>query len=204
LRSLNRYRDFLLGEHVAAKNRKDDFNESRMVRQLSKRRCTQLGADIKKVEKKMREVIQQSERLKKDYELLVTIPGVSFVTACTILAEMGELRRFGRARQLTAFAGVSPRNYESGTSVRGGTHLCKSGSPRVRQALYMASLTAARMAGPLKDDYNRLVNAGKERMVALGAVMRKLLVLMRAILISDRPYDKNHQRSGKPCGKLAA
>ena len=58
-------------------------------------------------------------QLKQDYKLLVSIPGVAFVTAAVILAEMGDLRRFGRARQATAFAGVTPRQSASGTSVAG-------------------------------------------------------------------------------------
>jgi transposase len=60
--------------------------------------------------------------------------------APTILAEIGDLRRFGRARQLTAYAGVSPRVVQSGTSVRGKTRMCKRGDKRVRQALYLSAM----------------------------------------------------------------
>lgn len=204
LRKLSRYRDFLVAEQVAAGNREDVLESDKTVRQMAKRRAAQYERDIKKIEKTMREHIEKSAELKRNYDLMTSIPGVGFVTACVAMAELGDLRRFARARQLTAFAGVCPSEYDSGDSVHKAPRMSKCGNARSRQALYMAALTASRMAGPLKDDYMRMIGAGKARKAALGMVMRKLLVLMRALLISGKPYDKNFRAGGKPCGKLAA
>lgn len=204
LRKLNRYRDFLIAEQVAAGNRQDELDKNKELRQIAKRRAAQLERDIKKIEKILREHIEKSDDLKQAHDLMTSIPGVGFVTSCTILAELGDLQRFERARQMTAFAGVCPSEHESGSSIHKKTRMSKSGNTRSRQALYMASLSASRMDGPLKDDYTRLIKSGKAPKAALGAVMRKLLILMRAILISRKPYDKNFRNGGKPCGKLAA
>ena len=200
LRKLSRYRDFLVAEQTAASNREDVLESDKTVRQMAKRRAAQYERDIKKIEKAMREHIGKSPDLKRDYDLLTSIPGVGFVTACVMLAELGDLRRFGRARQLTAFAGLCPSEYDSGDSVHKAPRMSKCGNARARQALYMAALTASRMAGPLKDDYTRMIGVGKARKAALGMVMRKLLVLMRAVLKSAKPYDKNFRAGGKPCG----
>ncbi len=204
LREMNRFRDFLVAQKVAEENRMDDVSQCKEVQKIAKRRKVQIEHDIKKIEAEMKAHVKSFDSLKRDVQLLVTIPGIGFLSACTSMAELGDLRRFNRARQVTAFAGMCPSEYESGSSVHGKTRLSKSGNTRVRQALYMSAMTAARMEGPLCDDYNRKLREGKERMVAMGMVMRKLLVLMRAILISGLPYDKNHHSGGKPCGKLAA
>ncbi len=204
LRKLSRYRDFLIAEQVAAGNREDVLESDKTIRQMAKRRSAQYERDIKTIEKAMREHVGKSANLKRDYDLMTSIPGVGFVTACTVLAELGDLRRFERARQLTAFAGLCPSEYDSGKSVHKQTRMSKCGNTRSRQALYMAALSASRMAGPLKDDYMRMVASGKAGKAALGMVMRKLLVFMRALLIAGKPYDKNFRAGGKPCGKLAA
>ena len=197
LRELSRYRDALVEEKVAESNREEQAPQSKLVRKLQAQREKQRARDIKKVEEEMKQVIESAPQLKKDLDLWVSIPGVGFLTAAVILAEMGDLRRFTRARQATAFAGVSPRKVESGTSANGQPHLCKQGSPRVRQALYMAAMASVRKKSQLQESYFRLIEHGKEPMVALGAVMRKLIVVMRAISISETPFNPG----GKPCGK---
>lgn len=190
LRELSRFRDSLIAEKTAEINRQGQWAESKLVRRLQAQRKRQLESAIAKVEVEMKKLIAETPRLKKDFALLVTIPGVAFVTAAVILAEMGDLRRFARSRQVTAFAGVTPRKVSSGTSVNGKPRLCKKGNPRVRQALYMAALTAVKPKTQLRTTYERLLQNGKVPMVALGAIMRKLLCIMRAVLISGTPFKK--------------
>jgi len=188
LRELSRYRDALVGERVAESNRKEQRMQSKCVCVLRDRRERQRKRDIAKVEAEMKRVIETTPHLKKDFELLVTIPGVAFITAAVILAEMGDLRRFARARQATAFAGVSPRETTSGTSVNGQPHLCKKGSARVRQALYLAAMAAVRGKNQLRHTYEELLQHEKVPMVALGAIMRKLITIMRAMLLSETTF----------------
>lgn len=198
LQALSRWRDALVGEKIALGNRAAEGTVSKFVRQLEAKRLRLLKADIERTEAEMKKVVNSSPKLKHDVELLCTIYGVAFVTATTIISELGDLRRFDRARKLTAFAGVSPRMYKSGTSVNGRTRMCKKGNPRVRSALYMSALTAIRGNSDLKRTYTRLLNDGKEPMAALGAIMRKLLCIMRIMLIKERPYEpdwKLHENS---------
>jgi len=188
LRDLSRYRDALVAEKVAEGNREEQHPQAKLVRALQARREQQRNRAIAQVEAEMKRVIQNTPHLKKDFDLLVTIPGVAFITAAVILAEMGDLRRFARARQATAFAGVTPRKTSSGTSVNGRPRLCKKGNPRVRQALYLAAMTAIRTKMPLRQTYEALIRRGKVPMVALGAIMRKLVTIMRAIVISETSF----------------
>lgn len=189
LRELSRYRDVLIAEKVADGNRREQSFQNKLVRTLHNRRERQCQRDIEKVEAEMEHVIMSTPHLKKDFELLISIPGVGFVTAAVILAEMGDLRRFARARQASAFAGVSPRQNTSGTSVNGRPHMCKKGNPRVRQALYMAAMAAIKWNPVLRRVYQRLLSQGKQPMVAIAAIMRKLITIMRAMLLSEIPFE---------------
>lgn len=197
LRELSRYRDTLVAERVAAQNRAGEPQSSRVVQTLQHKRLRLIAADIKRVEAEMKRVVNASPTLRNDLALLTTIYGVGFIIAVTVLSELGDLRRFHRARQLTAFVGVSPRIIQSGASVTRKTHMCKQGNAHVRQALYLAAVTATRGQSDLQCLYEKLVQEGKPHRVALGALMRKILVLMRAMLLTGQPYDPNHNTRGK-------
>ncbi len=188
LRSLSRYRETLVRQRTALKNQMHKTNACAYVVKDQKKRLRQLNRGIEGVEKEMKALVDEHSALKGDVELLISIYGVAFISATTILAELGDLRRFERARPLTAFAGMSPRQHQSGSSIRGRTRLCKRGNPRIRQCLYLSAMVAIRGDNEFRQTYQRLLAQGKPRMVALASVMRKMLVVMRAILISGQPY----------------
>lgn len=147
-----------------------------------------LDTQVKALEAEIRKHLCAHEALAKQANRMDSVVGVGLLTAVTVLSELGDLRRFARSRQLTAFAGMSPRRRESGTSVRGKPRLCKQGSTRVRAALYLAACAAVRFNPDMHSIYERLLAQGKARRVALGAVMRKLLVLMRAVVKADHDW----------------
>jgi transposase len=120
---------------------------------------------------------------------LQTIAGVGLLTAAVVLTEIQPVRNNMTARQVVAYAGLDPAPHESGTSVRGGGHVSKTGNARLRQAVYMAALAACRYNPVLKVFYQRLRAGGKQPRVALVAVARKLLVVMVTLLIHERDFD---------------
>lgn len=189
LRELSRYRSDLVQQCTRLKNQMQENYESDYITREHKKHLERFKKDITRVEKAMEKLVGKHDEFKRDVGLLKSIYGIGFTSAVLVLAELGDLRRFELARQLTAFAGMSPRHHQSGTSVHGRSRLCKQGNPRVRQILYLAAMTAVRGKNQFRDTYQRLIAEGKKRMVALGAIMRKLLVLMRAILISGKPYN---------------
>lgn len=194
LRELSRQRTALVTARNAERNRAAEPAQSKVVLKIQKRRLSELDRDIKALDKAINKLVNADEDLKRDVEALMRIDGVGIVTAVVVLTEMGDLRRFERARQLTAFAGLSPRVFESGSSVKGRTHMCKQGNGRVRAALYMAAMAIKRgNKSDLAATYQRLIENGKAPLVALAVVMRKLLCVMRAVLISGKPYvSKRH------------
>ena len=97
------------------------------------------------------------------------------------------------AQAAAAYAGLSPQEYRSGTSVKKATRLCKQGNRHLRRALYMPALTALRYNPLVKALFERLVAKGKPRQVAVGAAMRKLLMLADGVLKSGKQFDAEWQ-----------
>src|SRR5437763_375509 len=127
--------------------------------------------------------------LRADRDLLVSVPGVGRQTAATVQAELPE-RAAGRSAQAAAaYAGLAPREFRSGSSVRKRTRLSKAGNARLRTALYLPTLTAIRFNPLLKGFFERLVAAGKPKMQAVGACMRKLVMLCYGVLKNRAPFD---------------
>ena len=189
LRDLVRTRANLVDAQTAMKLRLNDHDRrSKTATTALEQVIVTLGAQIDILEKEIQAVIDGNEVWSTQSKRFRSIKGIGPITVATVLVELGDLRRFLRSRQLTAFAGVSPRKKESGTSVRGKARMCKQGSARVRAVLYMAATCAVRFNPDMKKVYERLVAQGKEKRSALGAVMRKLLVLMRALAKSGEDY----------------
>jgi transposase len=189
LRDLTRVRADMVQARVAMALRlKDHKRSSPVATQTMKEVIRSLGKQIKTLEVAIQTQLKAHEELARQAKRLASIKGVALITAVTVLAEFGDLRRFSRSRQLTAFAGLSPKLNRSGTSVRGSSPICKQGSTRVRAVLYCAAASAARFNPDLARVYQHLVATGKHKRSALGAVMRKLLVLMRAVLLAERDW----------------
>jgi transposase len=134
-------------------------------------------------------VVAASPALAADRDLLETIPGVGRQTATVILAELPAVDRLPSAQSAAAYCGLSPREFTSGTSVKKRTRLSKAGNPRLRKALFLPTQTAVRFNPLLKGFFDRLVAAGKPKMQAIGACMRKLVMLGYGVLKNRAPFD---------------
>lgn len=145
--------------------------------------------EIKRLRKTLREFIGESETLREKRDLLRSIPGIGERSTLVLLAELSRADYLQTARQAAAFAGLVPRIYESGSSVRGRSCLSKQGCQRLRKALYFPAVVAMSKNPILKAFAERLLKAGKAKMLVLGAVMRKLLQMAFGVLKSKRKFD---------------
>ncbi len=146
---------------------------------------------IKHVRKKIQAHIEEHSDLRTQKELLESIPGVGQATIAQILSFMGTPKRFENAKQLAAFVGLNPRQCQSGSSIHGKTKLSKTGDADLRKALYMPAITAKKHNPIIRIFCERLQQAGKPKMVIIGAAMRKLLCLIYGVLKSGKPFDAN-------------
>src|SRR5690625_4760059 len=120
---------------------------------------------------------------------LTTITGISDVTACVILGEIGSINRFERPEQLVAFAGLDASVHQSGDFNSSRTRLSKRGSPYLRRAIWQAAFVASFHDPALSLHYQRLRKRGKAHGTAVGAVARKLTHIIFAILRDKKPYE---------------
>lgn len=135
--------------------------------------------------------IEQYPSLKDDSDLLESINGIGPPTAAIILGELGDLSRFDHTDQVVAYAGLSVKHFESGSSVRAEPKLSKLGNSRLRAALYFPAISAIRYNPIIQALALRLENRGKTPMQIIGAAMRKLLRLAFGVLKTRQAFDPN-------------
>jgi transposase len=167
---------------VAEQNRLNTVRHS--MRENLEEHITWLRQALADLDQEIQQFIHQSPTWKDKGDLLQSVPGVGPVTACTLLAELPELGRLDR-KKIAALVGVAPFNDDSGH--RRGKRRVKGGRSSVRSVLYMAALSASKFNPVLSLFYQRLIQHGKEKKVALTACMRKLLTFLNAII-------RDHQR----------
>jgi transposase len=125
-------------------------------------------------------------------KLLVSIPGIGKLTAARLLGEIRDILDFEDARQLAAYAGLTPRNVFSGTSVHKKSRLSKTGNAKLRKAMYMSAISAKRWNPIVSQFCARLSQNGLRPKEVIGAAMRKLLHIAFGILKSDQPFNPNY------------
>lgn len=144
-----------------------------------------LKQELKNMDKKLEDKIQQSPIWREKDNLLQSVPGVGPVLSITLLGVLPELGSMN-GKQIAALAGVAPFNKDSGKYR--GKRMIKGGRGRVRAALYMAALVATRFNPVIKAYYNHLLEMGKLKKVALVACMRKLLIILNAMVRDHRSW----------------
>lgn len=141
-----------------------------------------LEAQVADVDAALNTLLQQTE------QYLTTIPGIGATTAAAILGEIGNIKRFPSLEKLVAYAGIDPTLYQTGQFEAKVAHMSKRGSPYLRHALWQAASAARQYDPQLKAYYQRRRAEGKAHGVIMGAICRKLLARIYAVLSENRPY----------------
>jgi len=149
-----------------------------------------LEREIVAIEEEIAQLVQSNEVWREKERILRSMNGVGAVTAFTLLAELPELGQLNR-QKIAALVGLAPYNQDSGPR-RQKRHVF-GGRAAVRKALYMAALVAVRTNPVMREFYQRLLSRGKEKKVALTASMRKLLVILNAMVRDGKPWQSQRQ-----------
>jgi len=148
-----------------------------------------LAAQLATLAKAIQQHIDQDPDLKVDADLLASIPAVGTKTIPWLLAYLGDGSRFARGKQAAAFAGLSPRQWESGSSVHGKTRISKTGHSELRKLLYMPAMGTFGKRRAYLPFIDRLIASGKRPMEIIVALMRKILTIAQAVLKSKVPFN---------------
>lgn len=183
----------LTREQAAEKNRRHAAGVSHAVsvcvRRSVARTLAFLEREIKKLRKQALACIAAEPGLEKRYRLLRSMPGLGQTSAVQILAELTMLPADRDVRQWVAFAGLDPREYSSGSSVRKPGRISRVGNRHLRHALFLPALVASRREPHLRAFYQHLLAEAKRKKVALIAVARKMLHAIFGMFRWDCPYD---------------
>ena len=147
-----------------------------------------LTNQLNKIEQSIRQLCEQDEQIKKKIELLSSIPGIAEHSATRLLAYGKTTLMTHSKKELTAHAGLAPSHKQSGISVRGKSSISKMGNKKLRKVLFMPSLVGIVHNPILKRYYQNLLDKGKPKKLALTACMRKLLIMVQAILQKNTPF----------------
>jgi transposase len=150
-----------------------------------------LEAEKKKVESELQRHIDRNHTLRAKYKILCSAKGVGPATSFSLLSKLPELGMVNR-KEIAALVGVAPFNCDSGQWR--GKRKTWGGRASVRSALYMAALSAKQHNPVIRDFYQRLVEAGKPKKVAITACMRKLIVILNAMIKNGTMWDPNYGR----------
>lgn len=184
LKDLHSARQALVKDRTAARNREKTLTLPLLKRQNTQR-LRQINAQIAAIEAEIKACIAGHEDLAGQLAILESIPGISCITAFALLIEMPELGKL-QGKQAASLAGLAPVTRQSGRWT--GRACIRGGRARLRQALYMPALVAARFNPDLKAKYQHMLKAGKPAKIAITTIMRKLIVLANALLRDRRKW----------------
>lgn len=160
-----------------------------VVHQRIDRVLAVLEQELQDLDRDLQDRLRHSPLWREQEDLLRGVPGVGPALTFSLLADLPELGTLS-SKQIAALVGVAPLNRDSGRWR--GKRAVWGGRANVRAALYMPTVVAVRWNPVLRDFYQRLVAAGKPKKVALVASMRKLLVILNAMLKHRTPWRANH------------
>lgn len=162
----------------------------RLVAADLRKALKQIDARLESLERAALHLIRSDSLLHRKYDLITSVSGIADKTAIRLLGELLVLDPTMNGRQWVAQAGLDPRVRQSGTSLDGHRYISKAGNRYIRAALYMPALVAIRRDPTLNAHYLHLIEHSKKpKMVAIIAIMRKLLLCIHAILKSNTPFN---------------
>lgn len=191
---LFRLLDSFLKHRTATKNKLHGEDAlgipSKVVYRSLKRNRKHLDKEISGIEERILSLVRKDQH--RQLTLLTSIPGIGLKTALFLIVITDGFSKFENASQLCSYVGITPTIRESGSSVRGRSRISKVGNRKLRNLLFLCSFNACKHNSACKAIYERIVNKGKSKKLALIAVANKLLRQAFAIAKSGRPYDETY------------
>ena len=186
----------LLKQSTMVKNQMEAFSNlpdnDKEIMKVLKALLKTIKMKIAKLEARMLEIV--TGHYGSTFYSLKTIPGIGTKTAIILIAITNNFKKFNDIKKLSAYVGLAPRVYESGTSVKGSGHITKMGNKYLRKLLYLCSWSAKKYNDQCKSMYERLSAKGKPERVIKTAIANKLLRQAFAIGSTLGEYDKKYEK----------
>lgn len=174
----------LHGEHALGRPSKEVYHSlNRTLKHLCK--------EIELIESRLLELVKEERQQQLTH--LKSIPGMGVKTALFLIVITDGFTKFETASQLCSYVGITPTIRVSGSSVRGRSRISKKGNKKLRSLVFLCAFSACKHNKACKELYDRLVDKGKSKKLALIAVANKLLKQSFAVATSGLPYDENYR-----------
>ena len=147
-----------------------------------------LRETLKQTEERMLKIIQANEKMKKQYELATSVPGVGQQVAIALILATKSFTTFDEWRQLACYVGIAPFEHSSGSSIRGKTRVSQMANRKLKALLNMSALAAKRSDKEIADYYKKKVDEGKNKMSVLNAIRCKVVARVFATIQRGTPY----------------
>ena len=203
LKQLTRERRQITDERTIVKNQLH-AEQTEAIPHLSsierlKKRILFLNTLEKEIKNEIENSVKEHKELMIDIGNICTIPGVSILTAATVIGETNGFELIRSKKQLTSYAGLDVKEKLSGTSVKGKPTISKRGNRYLRSCLHLPALSTIKWDDNFRDQYARIVAKHGIKMKGCVAVQRKLLELIYVIYKNKIAYDKDYESKKIAC-----
>lgn len=154
-----------------------------------------LKQSLKAVEEQIRQVISREEAVRKNYELLLSVPGIGHLTAVYLICCTHNFICRVTGKQLSSYAGVAPFANTSGTSIKGKDKVHKMANKELKKLLHMGALSAIRHYEEFRDYYGRKTKEGKHELSVLNAIRSKIALRAPAVVNNRKEYVCNYKKA---------
>ena len=190
LREICRLIKSLKEESVCMRNKLEGRLISEAAQSAILEIVSSINSQILKLESEMKKIVKENKEISNIVDAFDEIKGVGFFTACTVIANMPDVKNFSNAKEYAAFIGITPAVFESGSSVKKRSKISKIGAKYVRSTLYMSAVSTKNHNKHFSDFVQRLEKKGKQPKVIFCAVMRKLMHIFFGMLKNNSAFDK--------------
>jgi len=161
----------------------------------TERHILQLAKGIKKLQQDIHDHIDKDPHLNNQKSILLSIPGIGEKTVAKLLSHFSSIERFDNAKKLASFCGITPRKFQSGSSVNRRGSMPKIRSPSLRKALFFPAMVALKYNPTIINLNKRMTKQGKPKMVIIGAAMRKLIHIIYGVLKNNQTFQSINEIS---------
>lgn len=150
---------------------------------------------LKAIENQIKQLLQEEEAIKTNYELLLSVPGIGHLTALYLICCTNNFICKITGKQLASYAGVAPFSNKSGTSIKGRDKVHTMANKELKKLLHMGAVSAITHYPEFSDYYQRKIKEGKHELSVLNAIRSKIALRAVAVVNKQQKYVNNHQKA---------
>ncbi|SDH14687.1 Transposase [Pedobacter terrae] len=182
-----------LGVSIKELENVNDKSHQKLIEKAMKNALDGISKSIKNIEDQIKKIISENQDFKRNYKLLISIPGIGHVTAVYLIGCTANFAGQPSGKELACYAGVAPFEHSSGISIKGKTRVHRMANKELKRLLHMCALSLIQHNQEFKAYYNRKKDEGKHSMSIINAVRNKIALRVAAVIKNQASYKNNYK-----------